>query len=212
MVKAERCMKLTQIPQEKLQTASATDQILQQRAMWPEHGQLQFKNVSLKYRPDTELVLHNLSFEVQKGHKIGVVGRTGAGKSTICLAISRIVELTEGSIIVDDLDISEMSIETLRARITVIPQDPTMFTGTLRFNLDPENKATDQDILHLIKDAQLQSLIDNNPKGLEQEITENGSNLSSGEKQLLCICRAILRKSKLVILDEATANIDVVTE
>lgn len=212
MVKAERCMKLTQIPQEKLQTTSATDQILQQRAMWPEHGQIQFKNVSLKYRPDTELVLHNLSFEVQKGHKIGVVGRTGAGKSTICLAISRIVELTEGSILVDDLDISEMSIETLRARITVIPQDPTMFTGTLRFNLDPENKATDEDILHLIKDAQLQSLIDNNPKGLEQEITENGSNLSSGEKQLLCICRAILRKSKLVILDEATANIDVVTE
>lgn len=143
MVKAERCMKLTQIPQEKLQTASATDQKLQKRPMWPEHGQIQFKNVSLKYRPDTELVLHNLSFEVQKGHKIGVVGRTGAGKSTICLAISRIVELTEGSILVDDLDISEMSIETLRARITVIPQDPTMFTGTLRFNLDPENKVTD---------------------------------------------------------------------
>lgn len=212
MVKSDRCMKLMEIPQENLKWGHGVDLIMKQRPNWPEEGYMEFKNVSLKYRPTTEIVLNRLSFKIQKGEKIGVVGRTGAGKSTICLAISRIVEIFEGSILIDGLDISQVQIETLRSRITLIPQDPTMFTGTLRFNLDPEEKATDEEILALLKEGQLQSLIDNNPKGLNQEITENGSNLSSGERQLLCICRAILRNSKLVILDEATANIDVVTE
>jgi len=100
----------------------------------------------------------------------------------------------------------------LRNRVTLIPQDPTMFTGSLRFNLDPEDKCTDEQILEILHAGQLQNMLDNDPKGLYQEITDNGGNLSSGERQLICICRAILRKSKLVVLDEATANIDMVTE
>ena len=100
----------------------------------------------------------------------------------------------------------------LRSRITVIPQDPTMFTGTLRFNLDPENRASNNRILEVLKEAQIDSILQKDPLGLDQMLSDGGANLSSGEKQLICICRAILRASKVVILDEATANIDVVTE
>lgn len=143
---------------------------------------MEFKNVSLRYRPTTEVVLRDLSFNIKSGEKIGVVGRTGAGKSTICLALSRIVEIFEGQIFIDGVDIGQIKLEDLRSRITVIPQDPTMFTGTLRFNLDPEGKRSDEDILDLLNKAQLQNLIDNDPAGIDQEISENGSDLSSGER------------------------------
>ena len=166
----------------------------------------------LKYRPDTEVVLDNLSFFVNPGEKIGVVGRTGAGKSTICLSMSRIVEIIEGKILIDNIDIRSVNLNYLRSKITVIPQDPTMFTGSLRFNLDPESKVDDERILQVLRAANLESLIQKDPLGIDQEISDGGSNLSSGEKQLICICRAILRTSRVVILDEATANIDVVTE
>ena len=168
--------------------------------------------MSLRYRPGTEVILNNLSFVAKAGEKIGVVGRTGAGKSTICLSLSRIVEIFEGQIIIDGVDIRKTDLSYLRSRITVIPQDPTIFTGTLRFNLDPEGHATDERIVELLKAAQLQDLLAKSDLGLQQQLDEGGANLSSGERQLICICRAILRRSKVVILDEATANIDVVTE
>lgn len=112
-----------------------------------------FDGVSLKYRPTTETVLHKLSFRVLPGEKVGVVGRTGAGKSTICLSISRIVEIFEGQIQIDGIDIQKIPLNELRRRITVIPQDPTMFTGTLRFNLDPEEICTDEEIKYLLNKA-----------------------------------------------------------
>ena len=112
----------------------------------------------LKYRPDTEVVLDNLSFFVNPGEKIGVVGRTGAGKSTICLSMSRIVEIIEGKILIDNIDIRSVNLNYLRSKITVIPQDPTMFTGTLRFNLDPESKVGDERIQQVLKAANLESL------------------------------------------------------
>lgn len=151
----------------------------------------------MKYRPTTETVLRNLTFEIKAGEKIGVVGRTGAGKSTICLSLSRIVEIAGGRILVDGLDIASLPINEVRKRITVIPQDATMFTGTLRFNLDPEGKVKDSRILEVLKEAALDEMIDKDPqqRGLDMTITENGANLSSGEKQLICICRAILRVS-----------------
>lgn len=207
MVNAQRCMLMTEIIQE---ADTKKEGMLDERQNWPEEGQISFKNISLRYRPDTELVLKELTFEVAKGERIGVVGRTGAGKSTICLCISRILELSEGSIIIDGLDISQMDLKDLRSRITVIPQDPTMFNGTLRYNLDPLGRATDEEVINILKAAKLHDLIKD--EGLALKISENGNNLSSGEKQLICICRAILRKSKVVILDEATSNIDIVTE
>ena len=127
---------------------------------------IEFQNVVLRYRPNTEIVLDNLSFSVNPGEKIGIVGRTGAGKSTICLSVSRIVEIIQGQIKIDNVDISGVNLDYLRSRITVIPQDPTMFTGTLRFNLDPENKVSNQRILELLKEAQIDHILQKDPLGL----------------------------------------------
>ena len=119
---------------------------------WPATGKIEFNDVKLRYRPNTELVLKGLSFEIEGGTKIGIVGRTGAGKSTISLSLSRIVEIESGSIIIDGLNISELGLNTLRDNITIIPQDPTLFTGSLRFNVDPIGKASDFEILSLLKE------------------------------------------------------------
>ena len=200
-------------------------------------------DVVLKYRPTTEEVLRKLNVEIKGGEKIGVVGRTGAGKSTITLALTRIIELTSGKIEVDGVEIGKISLQQVREAITIIPQEPTLFKGSLRFNLDPEELRTDKEILDLLSKAGLVELIlkkkkeeDDKKKELDAKLTPEqlaqamalkqieddsllnyqiqagGENLSSGEKSLLCICRAILRKNKIVILDEATANIDIETE
>jgi len=124
------------------------------------------------------MVLKNLTFNIEQGHKIGVVGRTGAGKSTICLCLSRIIEATEGSIMIDGIDISKLNLTDLRSRITVIPQDPVMFSGTLKYNLDPGNVIDEKDMLEVLEKAELDELIKKD--GLKTNIEENGSNLSSG--------------------------------
>ena len=173
---------------------------------------VEFRNFNLRYRPETEFVLNNISFKIQANQKIGVVGRTGAGKSTLCLALCRIVEAASGQIFIDGVDISKISLQNLREKIAIIPQDPTLFEGTLRFNLDPENKSSDPELIELLKLASLENLIDRNHEGLYQQIEEKGQNLSSGEKQLICICRAILKNNRVVLMDEATANIDIKTE
>lgn len=138
---------LTDIPQERKEGLT----VAELGKEWPSKGEIIYKDVVLRYRPQTDIVLNQLTFKAQPGEKIGIVGRTGAGKSTICLSLSRIVEIAEGQIMVDGVDISRVELGYLRSRITVIPQDPTMFTGTLRFNLDPEEKCTNRrifDVLH----------------------------------------------------------------
>ena len=138
-------------------------------ASWPKQGKLAFKDVELRYRPNTEIVLRKLNFEVQPGHKVGIVGRTGAGKSTISMAVTRIVELLGGKIEIDGVDISKLDIATLRNQITMIPQDPIMFQGTLRYNLDPFEENTDERINELIKKAGLDYLLEGVSK---QELKE----------------------------------------
>lgn len=137
MVSADRCFNLLKVPQENIHGFKTLTNFRRENPDWPQQGQIEFRDVSLKYRPDTEVVLDQLSFRIGAGEKIGVVGRTGAGKSTICLALSRIVEIVAGQIIIDDVDIKEVQLEYLRKMITVIPQDPSLFNGSLRFNLDP---------------------------------------------------------------------------
>lgn len=212
MVSVQRILGLETIPQE-------ISKGIKPPKAWPQHGKVEFKDVTLKYRPTTEDVLHKLSFTVEPGHKVGVVGRTGAGKSTLCLALSRIVELTDGKIEIDGQDISEVRLSIVRQNMTVIPQDPTLFTGTLKFNLDPMELCDDERIESLLIKAGCQDLLQREPedekdegRGLYYKIKDAGGNLSSGEKQLICICRAILQKNKVVLLDEATANIDIKTE
>ena len=206
IVSYDRCLKMTDLPKEN---NAPYDISLN---FWTYSPTIEFKNFSLRYRPETEIVLNNISFKIEACQKIGVVGRTGAGKSTLWLALTRVIEAVSGQILIDGVDISSISLKNLREKIAVIPQDPSLFEGTLRFNLDPENRILDTELIDILRLASLEKLIDENNEGLNQYIEEKGQNLSSGEKQLIWICRAILRRNKIVLIDEATANIDIKTE
>ena len=208
MIGYERCIEYTKCISEAPKKCG-TDNKLEN---WPALGKIEFINFSVKYRPDTEIVLKNLNFLIQGKEKIGIVGRTGSGKSTITLCLFRILEATEGKILIDDIDISTIGLDMLRNNLTIIPQDPALMEGSLRYNIDPLEKSDDNEILRVMQKIGFDYIVKRNKDGLNQEIAEGGSNLSVGEKQLICITRAILRKSKIIIMDEATASIDYKTE
>ena len=208
MTKMERSLSYTKIISERAQTLT-TDSNLRD---WPSKGEILFENFNVKYRNDTEMVLKNINFHLKPGEHLGVVGRTGSGKSTISLCLFRILEAFSGKIFIDGVDISKVGLKKLRRSITIIPQDSTLMNGTLRYNIDPVKAFKDEDIIRVMKKIGFDYIINQNTDKLDQNISENGSNLSIGEKQLICITRAILRKSKIIVLDEATASIDYKTE
>lgn len=179
---------------------------------WPEFGKVQFKNFEVRYRDGLDLVLRNLSFTVNGSEKIGIVGRTGAGKSSLTLALFRIIEAAGGSIIIDGEDISKLGLHTLRSKLTIIPQDPVLFSGSLRNNLDPFGQKNDEAIWRALELAHLKNFVKGLTAGLNHEVTEGGENLSVGQRQLICLARALLRKTKVLILDEATAAVDLETD
>lgn len=191
-------------------------------ASWPEKGDISVEDLTIRYAPTLPNVLHGLTFDINAKSKIGVLGRTGSGKSTLALSFFRFVEATEGRIVIDGIDISKLGLTDLRSRLTIIPQDPTILSGTLRSTLDVFDEYEDHEIFEALRRVHLLPSVDepevnigenaNVFRDLDSPVSEGGENFSAGEKQLLCMARAILKRAKILFCDEATASVDYVTD
>ncbi|KAI0500665.1 hypothetical protein KFK09_018881 [Dendrobium nobile] len=208
MISVERILQYSRIPSE----APLLIEENQPRQNWPETGNIRFINLQVRYAEHLPSVLKDITCTIPGRKKVGVVGRTGSGKSTLIQALFRIVEPREGFILIDGVDICKIGLHDLRSRLSIIPQDPTLFEGTVRGNFDPLRQYSDQKIWEVLDKCQLGEVIRSNDKKIDSTVIENGENWSVGQRQLFCLGRALLKRSSILVLDEATASVDSATD
>ena len=212
MIGFERCQNIQKIKTENIEPIlnnHKNSSLIKKN--WPQKGKIKFVNYYTSYRPDTPIILKDINYNFEGGEKFGIVGRTGSGKSSIVLALSRILEPKNGNISIDDINIQKINLDFLRDHLSIVPQEPFLFEGTLRDNIDPLNKYSEEKILNVLNDFCLFNELSNKVK-LNYEIKINGKNISPGQKQLICFARAAIKNNKIVILDEATSSLDFETE